>query len=574
MRVRIVGLILIALMGLNIFGVAKQPTVPSTASKYGWQGDLVTSFYLMEGIKNNNLYNNPEEAQKLFNLSLKSDSTHAPAYYYAAQNLFQSDAKKAIEYSAKASELSPDNIWYQTQLGQFLLMDQQYERAIPIYQNLVQEVADPGNYRLLAAIYQQTKQPFTAISILDTAEYKFGRIEELANFKRQLLLQVNMFDKALEESVKMLEEFPYDENNLLVVAELYGALKNDSLAAKYYNEAVTMNPENPNVLLSLNQFYKARKDRYNTFKTTKQIFQNQYITLEAKINLFREIVSDSHFNNYLQLSDLTSTLRLMYPNDYRTLQLNADLRIAAQKFDEALDMYKAQLNDSVNDIRIFNNILDLETYFNHPDSVAKYSELALTFFPQEPNIYIQKAFSLIYMEQIKEALKTYKEALKYAETDSLKSVIYGMIGDTKYNQSKKSSYEKDYLKALELNPDNALILNNYSYLLATDRTKEADHKRALEMSERAITLDSNNPTFLDTYAWILYKLGRYEEAKKFMQQALSLDKTNSAELLIHYGDILYELGEYFMASVYWKKALEAGYEAKAIELRFEKIQGK
>ena len=59
-----------------------------------------------------------------------------------------------------------------------------------------------------------------------------------------------------------------------------------------------------------------------------------------------------------------------------------------------------------------------------------------------------------------------------------------------------------------------------------------------------------------------------------MQQAISLDRSNSAELSLHYGDILYRLNDYFMASVYWKKALERGYDAEEIAERFKLIEGK
>jgi len=98
-------------------------------------------------------------------------------------------------------------------------------------------------------------------------------------------------------------------------------------------------------------------------------------------------------------------------------------------------------------------------------------------------------------------------------------------------------------------------------------------ERALAMAGRAIVLEENNPTYLDTYAWVLYRLGRYDEAKKTMQQALSLDRSQSPDLQLHYGDILAALGEKFMAEVYWKKALEGGYDdPDAIVERFRRLK--
>ena len=62
-------------------------------------------------------------------------------------------------------------------------------------------------------------------------------------------------------------------------------------------------------------------------------------------------------------------------------------------------------------------------------------------------------------------------------------------------------------------------------------------------------------------------VGEFEQARTYMRQALSLDRTGSAELPLHYGDILFALGERFMAETYWRKALELGADAKRIEQR-------
>ena len=121
-----------------------------------------------------------------------------------------------------------------------------------------------------------------------------------------------------------------------------------------------------------------------------------------------------------------------------------------------------------------------------------------------------------------------------------------------------------YDKALELHADNAMVLNNYAYFLSVEGR---DYERALIMSTRANQLSENNSTYLDTHAWILYKLGKYEEARNVQRKALMLDTTGSEALLMHYGDILYALNELFMAETYWRKALEMGADAKRIERR-------
>ena len=69
-------------------------------------------------------------------------------------------------------------------------------------------------------------------------------------------------------------------------------------------------------------------------------------------------------------------------------------------------------------------------------------------------------------------------------------------------------------RSLHYDANNTMVLNNYAYFLSLE---ERDLERALNMSSRAVALTDNNPTFLDTYAWVLFKLGRAAEAKKIMQ---------------------------------------------------------
>jgi tetratricopeptide (TPR) repeat protein len=92
------------------------------------------------------------------------------------------------------------------------------------------------------------------------------------------------------------------------------------------------------------------------------------------------------------------------------------------------------------------------------------------------------------------------------------------------------------------------------------------------MSKRAIDAEPNNESYVDTYAWILHRLGRNEEAKRYMRQALTLSGQRDASLLCHYADILWALGEKFMAETYWKKAVEVGYDSEEMEMHIQEVK--
>ena len=110
-----------------------------------------------------------------------------------------------------------------------------------------------------------------------------------------------------------------------------------------------------------------------------------------------------------------------------------------------------------------------------------------------------------------------------------------------------------YDSCLQWKADNIGCLNNYAYYLSLGDT---DLSRAEKMSYRTIKAEPANSTYLDTYAWILFRQGRYEEARIYIDQALRNDSTLSAVIIEHAGDIYAMCGETDRAVEYWQQALE------------------
>ena len=538
----------------------------------GYTGDLRPTFYYTEGVKHALLRNDPAIALQLFTKAIEIDSTHAPSHYEIASLLSGSAPERALAYSRQALRLDSTNLWYRNQLGRLLLITGDYDGALAIYERLVRVAPhNPDNYRLLAALYETKKLPFTAIAILDSAEYRLGRIEELASYKRELLIEVKLFDKAIEESKALVRDFPFREENYLVLAQLYARAGKDSLALANFNEALALDPTSVETLGALSDFYKGKGDYAKMLSTTRTIFQSDDAPLETKIAFFKELIRDRGFykNFFFQISDLASTLLIKYPSNYEVFKLYTEHLLASGSPEEALKLYKGRIPmEGKKNIDILNTILDVEAYLKRPDSVAKYVTLALGYFPRNAELYIRYGSILSHLEENKKAQQNYQKALKYAATDSLKSAIYGIMGDLSHRDGNPRQSYSYYDRALKYDPDNAMVLNNYSYFLSSSGQQL---EQALKMGRRATELIPNFSTYIDTYAWALYKLGRYEEAKKAMQQALSLDRSGSTELMMHYGDILYALKDYFMASVYWKKALEKGHDADEVNGRLRQI---
>jgi tetratricopeptide (TPR) repeat protein len=118
-----------------------------------------------------------------------------------------------------------------------------------------------------------------------------------------------------------------------------------------------------------------------------------------------------------------------------------------------------------------------------------------------------------------------------------------------------------YEAALRLRADNPLVLNNYAYSLAV---RNIQLERALEMSEKAVGIEPENASYLDTIGWIYFRLGRYSDAEDHISRALSKGDAN-AEVLEHMGDVQYRLERPDRAMEYWRQALELAPENEALQ---------
>ena len=536
-------------------------------------------------------------ARKALLRAVACDTAYAPALYMLAIDAEAGNAAAAADYSRRAYRTDTSNRWYARQYARALIMNEQYDEAVTMYERLLRdEPQEPDNYRMLSLLYQQQSRPFSALVILDSAEVRFGRLPGLSHIKRTLLLATRQYDKALKEAEALAAEVPYDITAHLALGEMYAATGHDSLAMVSYRRAGELDSTSLEYLMAISDYYNRRGDYRRYLSTAALIFRNDGMSAEDKLHHWNRLSSDIAFygRNYLQMSDLIRTLVLKYPDNDDVVTAYAMHLLASGESEAALALFKQRTAEKPDVKSNYEMVIQLESYlFERPDSAALYIDRALDRFPDDFGLCMQGGSAYSLTGRYDDSERCFRRALKLADSDSLRSVVHGFTGDlcqTRANarvnpegaQHLPDLFAKinadptarklmkrcfaEYEKALRADPDNASVLNNWSYFLSE---QNRDIERAVEMGRRAVELERNS-TYLDTYAWALHKAGRNAEAKRTMQQALSLDRSDSAELQMHYGDILESLGEHFMAERYWRRAMENGYPAEAVAERMEK----
>lgn len=539
-----------------------------------------------DGQKRVQIYNDWQGADSLYRLSIAEDSTYAPAYYLLSQLLAsrRSSRDSVLHYAQKAYLLDSLNKWYSDSYAQILAINGNYSRAIELYREAIER--EPQNlnpYIVVAMLYNQTSEPYKALSVLDSAEMRTGKSSNLSSMRRELLLATDQRDKAIEEARELTIIEPHVAENRMVLAQLYLTTQQDSLAMVEFERALAIDPTSPAILGTLAQYYAEKENFVSYFSIMQRIFALENESLESKIATFTRLTSDRTFygRNLFFINELATQLYSLYPTEKRVIDLYANHLIASGELDKALDLYKKHTADTPPQYDYYATIIDIESYKQRIDSVELYATRAIELFPEQHKVRLSMANLYAYTKRFDEAIASYKEVLNMVPTDSLRGSIWGSIGDiyhqksllenpnsSKAKRQMKRAYSA-YDKALEIYPNNALVLNNYAYFLSLE---QRDLGRALDMAGRAIALVEGNSTYLDTYAWVLYELGRYDEAKKIMRQVIALDTTQSAEIQFHYGEILAALEENFMAEVYYDKALKLGYDATIIEERKQRLK--
>ncbi len=369
------------------------------------------------------------------------------------------------------------------------------------------------------------------------------------------------------------------------LGDLYVATGRDSLAVATYDQVLRSDSTNLAALASLAELYHQRDDMRSYLNITRRLFANDQAPLEGKLRVFNMLSMDQRLyrEHFFQMGDLVTTLSIRHPDHKEVVEHYATHLIYSGEIEQALSYYKRHLNDKPPQLDYYRAVIDLESYLHRLDSVDRYVAEALTLFPGQSDLYLARGHAQTYSTDHARALDSYKEALRHVSTDSLKGAVWGHIGDA-YDQLRRTSDEagskkyrkqsyKAYDKSLSFYYDNPLVLNNYAYFLSEDPAVTPKQlARALTMAEHAVELTDNNATFLDTYAWVLFRSGKTAEARRVMQQAISFDSSESPELFFHYAEILAALGEKFMAEIYYRKAFEKDYDPAIIEERLKRLK--
>ena len=521
------------------------------------------------------LNGNLDSAKVHIEKSLALDAKNDAAWFLKSKIDFNKGDFKGMTLGAqKAYELDSDNIEY----------------AITYARNLVSGGKIPQGIEVLEkahALSPKNEEVVTTLAQVYAGTGNFSKAEELATeYKSKvgethmayyLLYNIYSAQQKNDEALKLLLEADEKAPAPLwteLIAEEYLKNANDSLAEVYYDKALAENPNSPAALFGKMEIERTSGNIGNYFSHLDAYLANPDIANDKKLNYLQEVLKSPYFfdNHTSEFADCLNTFSNQFPKDTAVGYLAGQFDMVANKKKEAaeilqrlLSYYPADKGVATNYISYLYTVEDwaaLKEFTQKHLQDGDIKDLTVTMLQT-------KSTAEYFLKDYSSALKTYTELEKIANTEGNNEMlveVYSAKGDLLHNLGKKNECYKYYKKALEIDPEYCPVLNNYAWYLATD-PKTKDLEKAQQMSKITIQKEAGNSTYLDTYAYILFKRGYLEEAKKYYQQAIAFGKDLSSTIYHHYASCLYALGEYDLAKKQYLNALNAALN----ELNSEEI---
>ena len=532
-------------------------------------------FYYLEGLQGYHQANYAY-AQECFDRLLKKNPQHDAALYYMANIKYSSGQHEdALQYMQAAAQADTTNYWYQLQVAQLHMMNQQTGLALKVYEELLARYPKKSDlYYDLANLYLNQRDTEKALTVLDEIE-KFGGVSEATGFYRFSIL---MMQGNRTEAQPLLEELAqsYPSPRILtILGDLYAESGLDTLAMANYNAAISEDPSYIPAIFGQAEVYRMREQYGTYFEKMNLFMEDDYVDASLKVDYMEQLLQNRAFAaTFLkQVDTLFTKLYLCHQADTAVAYRYAGFLIQAGQETRAVETLRENAQRYIGDTVAWFQYLSINQFFQHWEMLYVESKEALRLFPKQPQFMTMAGIGAWQSDKIAEAISIFESIIPIAKRDkAVLTQTWSMLGDLYHAGGKPDKSFQAYERSLQLNPDQPGTLNNYAYFLALAGKKL---QKAYEMSKRSIDAEPQNATYLDTFGWILYLLDRPQEAKAIFRQVWMYGKDLSAEVIDHYAEVLFALKEYDMAFMYWEQArlkgknpeLEKKIEKRKIEMK-------
>lgn len=453
-----------------------------------------------------------------------------------------------------------------------------YNEAIRIYSRIDTLFPDKSEILLLLADMYSYKKDFKKsleyYRRYETAEGKSSQIS-----LRKIVYHLNLGDtiSAINEADSLIAYNPKEAGYHILKGDVFIYLGMNDSALTSYKRAEIIDPQRGEAKLALASFYKNQNDSIAYDNKIYEALLCDDFNLEDKMSLLAEYLatllqdkSSTERGDYL-----FSVLRDQYPHEAQVLDLAARYSAAKGNWKEAVEEISYAIDVNPQNKDYWHQSMSYQIADDQYEEAIKTYNRSKIFIGYSKDMTYLLGSAYLLNKDYDNTIATYSDMIHQINptlsiTDSITdkklrntfsyeellelSNLYAIIGDAYYQSDNIDKAFMSYENSLFFYNENAMTLNNYAYFLSE---KGGDLDKAEAMSEKAIKAEPDNPTYLDTYAWIAFKKRDYPKAKTYQESAVEKSGDDvSSELFEHLGDILFMNGDPKGALENWEKALK------------------
>jgi tetratricopeptide (TPR) repeat protein len=496
------------------------------------------------------------------------------SYYELSKIYFLAgETEQSVDYAVKALEIFSDNIWYHHHLARLYIETGNNENAIKVYEGAVSRFPENIDlYFTLAALYSSEKLYDEALMIYDHLEGVVGVDEKVSLPREHIYLEKGEYEKAHTEIQKLIEKYPHEARYYGILAELYTSMQMYSEALDSYQTLFRLEPDNGMAQLSVADFYLQRGNFGEAKFYLVTAFRNPSLDYSEKVSIYSSIIQekqliDNHFEAIEQLGHL---LIEEYPEQNLIKAVMSDMYIFTGGYEKAGE-FLFELHTSEPDNSFFAEQYIAVLSFNEKyEEVINLGKELIGKFENSASIHYFLGVAYYVKEDTQEAIDVFKNTLQLKDINTeIRVQVLSYLGDLLNTTNDFKGSDSYFEQALAIDANNVYVLNNFAYYLAL----RGEHLgKALEYSGITIKNEPDNSSFLDTYAWVLYKLGNYSEALIYIDRAYKKGGNDSYEIVKHYGMILMELEKYTEAIEFLDRARNMTDDTNEIDVIISKIK--
>ena len=563
--------IIVILIVLASAGCTRRMAVAPSGRDMQRGSDSRYDYLLAEAIRQKYV-GDVNEAATLFEKCIELDRSRAVPYFELAQMYSSAGiGGKAMMYASRAARLEPDNYWYQMASGSLFTQYEMKDSAMVYFARALK--ADPAALEvnsILAGFYAEQGDMIRADSLLRRLDSEGGLTEDMALMMISGLIVRNNLKEAVDRTLRLTEQHPGEIRYKALLADIYFEDNQKEKSDSIYREIIEKNPDDieSQLLYMMNLVYRKEYGGISAF--LNNVFESEVVERDRKVSVAGRLIIDTLYvrDNWESLASSLILLEEKYPDDEEIMSLRPTMLELADRNDDAIARYEELIAGGSPGFYFREKLLIL---YSEKKEYRKAFDLAAVYSRENNRSILGKIYYAIAAMELKEyqvADAELKKAMILAGNDNeIKVQVMSMQGDLKYRMKDYDASFGYYEEALVLSPDDPLLLNNYAYFLAEG---DRDLRKALKMAEKVMLSDGDNPTYIDTYAWVLYKTGKYREAHHEMMRIFEKGVEQDPEILEHMGFIKMKLGKCPEAVGFWRKALEGDSTKSYLEEEIRK----